>query len=89
VAKKGLDLDKPLAYNGMVTPSDLKHWRSDNALSQSQLAEALGVHIITISKWERGVRKIPPFLYLALKYLEQEGVTKSTKGKRKNKEKGE
>tara|TARA_B100000315_G_C14449283_1_gene528336 strand:+ start:631 stop:807 length:177 start_codon:yes stop_codon:yes gene_type:complete len=53
-----------------MTPKQLKKWRETNYYSQGKLAEALKVIPSTVSRWERGVRKIPPFLYLALKYLE-------------------
>jgi DNA-binding transcriptional regulator YiaG len=33
--------------------------RSRLGLSQSQLAERLGVHVRTIGKWERGERGVP------------------------------
>lgn len=33
----------------------------------------LGVDVITISRWERGIQKIPPFLHYALKYIEEQG----------------
>lgn len=54
----------------MMTPEELKQWREANRYSQNKLAEALSVHIMTISRWERGAREIPPFLKLALGYLE-------------------
>jgi len=54
-------------------PNDLKQWRKRNGYTQSQLAEVLGVIPISVSRWERGERQIPPFLHLALKYLEEKG----------------
>jgi len=42
-----------------MTPADLLAIRGDLHLSQAGLAGKLGVHITTISRWERGVRKIP------------------------------
>ena len=33
----------------------------------------LGVDVITISRWERGIQKIPPFLHYALKHIEKQG----------------
>ena len=53
-----------------MTPKELKQWRDVNGYSQGKLAEALSIHIMTVSRWERGAREIPPFLKLALGYLE-------------------
>lgn len=49
-----------------MTPADLQAWRAHNDISQDALAKALGVHPMTISKWERGTTKIPPLLQWAL-----------------------
>ena len=38
-------------------------------MSQSQLAETLGLHPMTISKYERGVDPIPRTVALAMLYL--------------------
>ncbi len=59
-----------------MTPEQLKTWRKQNGYSQSQLAGALSVDIMTISRWEREVRAIPKFLHLALKWLEYEGKSR-------------
>ncbi len=56
-----------------MTPLELKKWREKNGYSQSQLAKALGVITISVSRWERGVREIPSFLHLALFGLEYMG----------------
>jgi transcriptional regulator with XRE-family HTH domain len=56
-----------------MKPEDLQKWRHSHDYSQSQLAKALGVIPITISRWERGDREIPSFLYLALKCLKKKG----------------
>jgi transcriptional regulator with XRE-family HTH domain len=53
-------------YSRIMTPQELKKWREKNGYSQSQLAKALGVITISVSRWERGVREIPSFLHLAL-----------------------
>ena len=70
-----------------MTPKTLKAWRKRNGYSQSQLAKVLGVASLTISRWERGFRGIPPFLHLTLECVEKKGgkktkVTKSKKGRR-------
>ena len=71
-----------------MTPDDLRTWREKHGYTQVQLAQALGVHEMTVSKWERGVTrkdKIPPFLRLALERLEcKKGVTRR-QGTRKRK----
>jgi len=72
-----------MAYTGTMTPIDLKEWRETNGYSQSGLAEALSVHIMTVSRWERGVREIPPFLHLALNCLEMQSKRKTEKRKEK------
>lgn len=56
-----------------MKPKDLKHWREANGYSQARLAKALSCHVITISRWENGAREIPPYLNLALNWLEYEG----------------
>jgi transcriptional regulator with XRE-family HTH domain len=66
-----------------MTHNELKKWRSDHNYSQSQLAKALGIHVMTVSQWERNIRSIPSFLHLALRCLELEGG-ESTKGKKEN-----
>ena len=38
---------------------ELKEHRRRLRLTQTQLAERLGVHVITISKWERDIHPIP------------------------------
>jgi DNA-binding transcriptional regulator YiaG len=42
-----------------MTASGIKRHRQALALSQVQLAKRLGVHPITLSRWERGTVSIP------------------------------
>ena len=61
----------------------LKAWRTQYGFSQQQLADALNVDIMTVSRWERGVRGIPPFLHLALECMNKKGgMLSKKKGKR-------
>ena len=57
-------------YNIYMNGSELKEWRQKQKLTQGGLADLLGVHRVTIAKWEGETRGIPPFLNLALAGLE-------------------
>jgi transcriptional regulator with XRE-family HTH domain len=48
----------------------LASWRKQHGLTQRQLAVGLGVDVMTISRWERGVRRIPTYIPLTLEALE-------------------
>jgi DNA-binding XRE family transcriptional regulator len=67
----------------VLKPSDLVKWRKKNGYSQITLGKALGVITITVYRWEKGMRAIPPFLHLALKYLEMKGGDKRKTKRRK------
>ena len=76
-----------------MTSDDLKAWREKHGYTQVALAQALGVHEMTVSKWERGVTRkdqIPPFLRLALERLEfmKGGEKKSRETKTEKEVKG-
>ena len=38
-----------------MTPEEVKRIRQELGITQAQLAQLLGVHALTVSKWERGV----------------------------------
>jgi DNA-binding transcriptional regulator YiaG len=52
---------------------ELKEWRQRNGYSQSDLAEALGISTLTVSRWERGAKNMPPYLHITLKCLKKKG----------------
>ncbi len=52
---------------------ELKQWREKNGYSQGRLARILEVDVMTVSRWERGIMRIPSFLKLALAYIELRG----------------
>lgn len=54
-----------------MTSKNLKKRREKLDLSQSQLAEVLGIHTRTVSAWETDRQSIPAYLGLALSRLEQ------------------
>jgi transcriptional regulator with XRE-family HTH domain len=49
---------------------DLLIWRKQRGLTQRELALTLGVRNLAVSRWERGERRIPALLPLALEALE-------------------
>ena len=71
-----------MVYNpNDMNAKDLKLWRKRTGYSQGKLSKVLGVTPLTVSRWERGERGIPPFLHLALKWLELKGGELKGKGK--------
>jgi repressor LexA len=55
-----------------MKPSELKAIRERLGISQEELAASLGVHRVSVARWEAGMRKIPSMLTLAIKALESE-----------------
>jgi len=52
-----------------VTPSELRAFRESVGWSQSQLADALGMHVNTVACMERGTKPISPRTVAALEML--------------------
>lgn len=52
-----------------MTPEDVVAWRKAYVLSRQQLADLLGIHPTTVSRWERGTTPPPRWLPLALETL--------------------
>jgi transcriptional regulator with XRE-family HTH domain len=71
-----------MVYIKTMRSKELKKWREDHGYSQAKLARALDVAVMTVSRWETGLRAIPSFLHLALRCLELEG-RESIRGKMK------
>jgi transcriptional regulator with XRE-family HTH domain len=53
-----------------MTGKDLLFWRKQMGFTQRELALTLGVRNLAVSRWERGERRIPALLPLALEALE-------------------
>jgi DNA-binding transcriptional regulator YiaG len=68
-----------------MTGNELKDWREKLEMTQGQLAHALEVDVMTISRWEREVRSIPTYLKLAMETVErnQSNLPKPKDGKAK------
>jgi len=52
-----------------MKPKELIELRSSLDMTQAELAEALDVDVITVSRWERGVQRIPEMVRLAIETL--------------------
>lgn len=42
-----------------MTGLDLRQWRRRHGLTQARAAECLGLQAVTVSQYERGVRRVP------------------------------
>jgi DNA-binding transcriptional regulator YiaG len=71
-----------------MTPDELKKWRTDNGYTQGELSDILGIASLSVSRWEWGMSRIPPFLYLALKAIPKKGGAKKQSRTTKTKKKG-
>ena len=58
---------------------ELREKRKALEMTQAQLAKALGVNVMTVSRWERGLRSIPSHLPLALEAIEAKQKKKVSK----------
>ena len=54
-----------------MSPSEVANIRSSLGLTQAQLAQLLGVHPLTVSKWERGVATPTPHQAAMLQSFKQ------------------
>ena len=66
-----------------MKPSELTKWRKNYRYTQKELADLLGVARMTVVRWEKAMREIPPFLHLALRSLEKKGGGEKAKRARK------
>lgn len=55
-----------------MTGQELQKWRIDNKLTQQALADVLGIHRVTVAKWEIGMEPIPKYITLALAGLKKQ-----------------
>jgi len=54
-----------------MNSEDVLFWRAERKLTQQQLADLLGVTVLTIKRWEATHRQPPWYLKLALERLDQ------------------
>ena len=53
-----------------MKPEELKRHREALGMTQDNLARELGVKMMTVSRWERGVYPIPRHIALAIEAIE-------------------
>lgn len=55
-----------------MTGTEIKAWREARGLTQAQLAELIGVHRVTLARWETGTRIPHPMVGIVLARLDQQ-----------------
>jgi DNA-binding transcriptional regulator YiaG len=55
----------------VLSGAEIKRRREALGMSQATLAKWAGVHVRTVSKWERGVHKAPEMLAVAFRLWEE------------------
>ncbi|MCI0408898.1 MAG: helix-turn-helix domain-containing protein [Acidobacteria bacterium] len=65
-----------------MTPTDLKRIRRQLGLTQEELARRLGVHAVTVARWEADMRGIPEPTARLIRMIRAE-VKGRAKGKRR------
>lgn len=65
----------PVLRGGPVTGAEIRAFRERLGMTQQELADALGVHYMTVGRWERGEMEPSPLLGRALRDLERERTT--------------
>jgi DNA-binding transcriptional regulator YiaG len=56
----------------VVTGKELKRIRLVMELEQTELAKKLGVHSVTVSRWETGASPVPKAIALLVKLMAKE-----------------
>lgn len=64
-----------------MTAADVKRIRAALGMTQETLARLLGVHGLTVSKWERGVSTVSPWQAGLLAVFEQATVQEPSVGR--------
>src|SRR5262249_27301107 len=68
-------------YSAVMKPEELQQQRERLRLTQQELAVKLGVAVMTVSKWERGIHRIPESVALLLQQMRPEKGAKSKRSR--------
>ena len=68
-----------LCHKAFVTKDKFKTLRQEASHTQASLAEAMGVHLRTVWRWELGETIIPKVVELALRYIAEHAKRKRPK----------
>lgn len=66
-----VDLFIWLCYLSLMEGKELKQKRENLGLTQTELAEILGVKMNTVYRWESGILSVPKSIQLAMETVEQ------------------
>jgi len=66
-----------------MTPDEVRHARKVLGLSQSKFAALLGVHLVTVKKWETGAQGLRSTSERLIRLLVAHGTTARPKTRRR------
>jgi DNA-binding transcriptional regulator YiaG len=69
------DAARALEHRAVQAMSPIRVWRKGHRLSQTRLAELLGVTLLTVHRWEVGIQHAPAYIHLALRELDRQLTT--------------
>jgi len=76
-----LTVTSRIDYSAIMKPEELQQQRERLRLTQQELAVKLGVAVMTVSKWERGIHRIPESVALLLQQMRPEKGAKSKRSR--------
>lgn len=66
---------RALEHKTVQSTNPIRLWRKHHRLSQTRLAELLGVTLLTVHRWEVGIQHAPAYVHLALRELDRQLTT--------------
>ena len=72
-----------MVYTSTMTGTDVQRLRRRLRLTQAALARKIGVHALTVSRWERGQVRVTEPMARLLRLLANMPTTRTKKGERR------